>query len=116
MRKSATNTVEYQICVEDMLRRQLLHFHRDVFTNSKRFLKGSLDDASKIEQELRQQFERYHWEIKEAKDNFGKKKIAMTGKMGGAKDDLYVAVAMLAYWGSFHRIETRKTKRGRFDI
>jgi hypothetical protein len=42
VRKSATNTVEYQICVEDMLRRQLLHFHRDVFTNSKRFLKGSL--------------------------------------------------------------------------
>lgn len=116
MRKSATNTSEYQICVEDMLRRGTLHFYRDIFTNSKRFLKGSADDTKKIEDELRQQFERYHWEVKEAKDNFGKKKVTMTGKMGGAKDDLYVAVAMLAYWGQFHRYETRRTKRGRFDI
>jgi hypothetical protein len=48
VRKSATNTVEYQICVEDMLRRQLLHFHRDVFTNSKRFLKGCWRDFFSI--------------------------------------------------------------------
>ena len=49
-----------------------------------------------------------HREIQEAKDAFGKKRITMTGKMGGAQDDLYVALAMLAFWGKVHRREAAR--------
>lgn len=102
VRKSHQNTDDYQICIEDMLRKKLLMFDRDMFTTSKAHVKidGNTDS---IKKELRNQLERYHWEVQEAKDAFGKKKITMTGKMGGAQDDLYVAVAMLGFWGKVHR-------------
>lgn len=97
VRKSHQNTDDYQICVEDMLRKRLISFSRDLFTTSKKHEKANGDTTS-ITDELRQQLERYHWEVKEAKDAFGKRRITMTGKMGGAQDDLYVALAMLAFW------------------
>ena len=110
VRKSHQNTDDYQICVEDMLRKRQLFFNRDLFTTSKKHEKANGSTKS-ITDELRQQLERYHWEIQAAKDAFGKKKITMTGKMGGAQDDLYIALAMLAFWGNVHRRETRAVKR-----
>lgn len=104
VRKSHQNTDDYQICVEDMLRKRLMFFERNMFTTSKAHEKTN-GDVTSIKAELRQQLERYHWEVQEAKDAFGKKRITMTGKMGGAQDDLYVALAMLAFWGKVHRRE-----------
>lgn len=60
MRKSHQNTDDYQICVEDMLRKKLISFERDMFTTSKRHEKNDGNTKS-IRDELRQQLERYHW-------------------------------------------------------
>lgn len=106
VRKSHQNTDDYQICVEDMLRKRLISFSRHLFTTSKKFEKAD-GNTKGITDELRQQLERYHWEVQEAKDAFGKRRITMTGKMGGAQDDLYVALAMLAFWGKVHRTQSR---------
>lgn len=106
VRKTHQNTEDYQICVESMLRKRQMMFERDLFTTSAAHVR--VDGSTKsITDELRQQLERYHWETQEAKDAFGKRRITMTGKMGGAQDDLYVATAMLAFWGKVHQIQSR---------
>lgn len=97
VRKTQQNTDDYQILVEDMLRRSRIYFEKQAFTVSKGYAKPD-GDMTAIKMELRNQLERYHWEIKQARDSFGKRRITMTGKMGGAQDDLYVSTAMLAFW------------------
>ncbi len=37
-----------------------------------------------------------------SQDAFGKRKITMTGKMGGAQDDLYVSFGMFFFWAYVH--------------
>jgi len=101
VRKTAQNTDDYQRCVDRMLRLRRCFFDRNIFTSSKAYEKAN-GDCRAIKEELRNQLERYHWEIAEAKNNFGKRSITMTGKMGGAQDDLYVAFAMLEFWGQVH--------------
>jgi hypothetical protein len=46
-------------------------------------------------------------QIQQAKDAFGKKRITMTGKMGGAQDDLYITLAMMGFWPTFMRKNAR---------
>lgn len=101
VRKTAQNTDDYQRCVDRMLRMRRCFFDRDLFTSSRAYEKAN-GDCTAIKNELRNQLERYHWEIAEAKNNFGKRSITMTGKMGGAQDDLYVAFAMLEFWSQVH--------------
>lgn len=101
VRKTAQNTDDYQQCVDRTLRLRQCYFDRDLFTTSKAYEKAN-GDCTAIKNELRNQLERYHWEVADAKDNFGKRRITMTGKMGGAQDDLYVAFAMLDFWGKYH--------------
>lgn len=113
IRKTEQNTDDYQICVEDMLRKGQIYFSSELFTTSKKFEHPD-GEMHKAKLELREQLERYHWEVLKAKDVFGKEKIAMTGKMGGAQDDMYVAFAMTAYWGKVHKKETRALKRRRY--
>ena len=114
VRKSHQNTEDYQILYEDMLRGRRITFDRNLFTVSKGHFKPS-GDCTSIKNELRDQLERYHWEIKEAKDSFGDRRITMTGKMGGAQDDLYVATAMLCFWPAVIRKENaaRRAANGR---
>jgi hypothetical protein len=88
VRKSETNTDDYQILMEDMLRKRRIHFSHNLFTVSKNHEKPNGDTTS-IELELRNQLERYHWEIQQAKDAFGKRRITMTGKMGGARTNIF---------------------------
>ncbi len=114
VRKTQQNTDDYQICVEDMLKKRLISWDRTLFTVSKNYEKSN-GDTTAIEAELRQQLERYHWEVEEAKNNFGKRKIVMTGKMGGAQDDLYVSFAMCCFWGKFIRRQTAADRRRRID-
>lgn len=110
VRKSQQNTDDYQILVEDMLHKRRMFFAFDLFTVSKGHEKSDGNTKS-ITDELRNQLERYHWEVQQAKDAFGKRRITMTGKMGGAQDDLYVSLAMLAFWPAAMRKENR-TKVG----
>ena len=78
VRKSQQNTDDYQILVEDMLKKSRIFFEFNLFTVSKGHEKP--DGSTKtIIAELRNQLERYHWEVQQAKDSFGKRRITMTG-------------------------------------
>ena len=101
VRKTAQNTDDYQRVVNDVLRRRQCFFDKNLFTTSKAHERIN-GDCKTIKEELRLQLERYHWEVAEAKDAFGKRRITLTGKMGGAQDDLYVSLAMLFYWARVH--------------
>lgn len=79
MRKSQENTSDYQIQVEDLLMKGFVSFEHQMFTVSKGYEKSNGDTKS-IRTELRDQLERYHWEVQEAKDSFGRRRITMTGK------------------------------------
>ena len=123
VRKSQQNTDDYQILFEDMLKKRRMFFAYDLFTVSKGHAKKNGDTTS-ITNELRDQLERYHWEIKQANDAFGKRRITMTGKMGGAQDDLYISTVMLAFWPKVMQTEarlaqgangSRVTKRARIE-
>ena len=91
--KTAQRTVDYQFLITSMLFDGFLGFERDLFTSSK----GQTPE--KIKNLLREQLERYHWERKKASDHFGRDRWTMTGKMGDKQDDLYVTVAMCAFFG-----------------
>lgn len=106
VRKTQQNTDDYQILMEDMLKKRRLYFDKQAFTVSKGHAKPN-GDMTSIKTELRSQLERYHWEVKQARDSFGKRRITMTGKMGGAQDDLYVSTVMLAFWPLAMRKEAR---------
>ena len=97
VRKTGQNTQDYQIDFEDMLIKRQMMFSNILFTVSKGH------DAKSILTEFRNQLERYHWEIEYVGDpSKGNFKTHMTGKMGGAQDDLYIAAVMVVYWG--HKI------------
>lgn len=70
-----------------------LVFERDLFTTSRNLT------AKKILPTVREQFERYHWEVRQARDNYGKRALALTGKMGSKNDDMCVALQMIYDYG-----------------
>jgi hypothetical protein len=95
IRKTHDNTNDYQIEVESALMKRSVFFEATLFTVSKRFLKENED----IRVELQEELQLYHWETEMAKDNFGRDRIVLTGKIGGRQDDLYMAFAMAIFWG-----------------
>lgn len=100
VRKSGLNTSDYQIRMEDMLIKKDVRFSTNLFTVSKG------QTVKTIFTEMQSQFERYHWEVESIGDpSKGNFKTTMTGKMGGAQDDMYIAMAMLGYWPKRIRTE-----------
>ena len=92
--KTHQKTIDYQFLLNSMLCDRTSLIDQDCFTISK----GQSQDG--ILSLLREQMERYHWEKKAATDNFGKDRWAITGKMGGDKqDDLLIALFMCAFFG-----------------
>jgi hypothetical protein len=49
---------------------------------------------------LRDQLEIYSYQFKQAATVFGKGQIALSGKVGGMRDDLAVLLQLAAYWTS----------------
>ena len=68
-------------------------FERDMFTVSRKMT------PEKTIGVLREQLERYHWELKLPRDNHGKSSWAMTGKMGNKNDDLCIATQQTYLYG-----------------
>lgn len=75
-----------------------LLFERDLFTTSRNLT------VKRILPAVREQFERYHWEVRQARDNYGKRSLALTGKMGTKNDDMCVALQMIYDYG--HQLTT----------
>jgi hypothetical protein len=55
-------------------------------------------DAMRIR--LREQMETYSAQFKQAPDTFGKDKISLSGKVGGMKDDVVIAMQLGIYYSS----------------
>jgi len=49
---------------------------------------------------LREQMGIYSYQHKNPSDTFGKLQVALSGKVGGAKDDLVICLQLGLYWSS----------------
>ena len=111
VRKTQQNTSDYQIELEAKMRKDQVRFADCLFTTTRKWNdKGDAPALAKAE--MRSQMERYHYEIKEAKDAYGKPKYAMTGKMGGAQDDIHIALSMFNFWPPIIMQRNRHRRNG----
>jgi hypothetical protein len=63
------------------------------------------NDPEGMRLRLREQMETYSAQYKSAADTFGKDRIALSGKVGGMKDDVCICLQLAAY---FTQIETQR--------
>ena len=47
---------------------------------------------------LREQMQVYSYQYKQAADTFGKERVALSGKVGGMKDDICIALQLACYF------------------
>lgn len=81
-----------KLMVACLFNRRIL-FERDLFTCSRQL------NPQKILSLCREEFERFHWERKAARDNFGKESVTLTGKSGSKQDDCAMATLMVYKFG-----------------
>lgn len=62
-------------------------------------------DSAGNRNRLREQMETYSAQYKSAPDTFGKDKLALSGKVGGMKDDICICLQLAAY---YTQIETQR--------
>ena len=55
-------------------------------------------DAPAMLLKLREQMEVYSYQFKAAKDTFATDRIAISGKVGGMKDDIAICLQLACYW------------------
>lgn len=51
---------------------------------------------------LASQLRNYKYEVKDARDIFGKARVLLTGKASGVNDDLAICIQMVAFWSQVH--------------
>jgi hypothetical protein len=90
--KTNATTRNYQFLMSNTLRHRCLLFAQNIYTVSRK------RNSDMILAMLRDQFERYHEERKEAKDVFGRDRVTLTGKSGDKQDDLLIATLQCLYW------------------
>ena len=56
---------------------------------------------------MREQLEIYSFQFKQAPNTFGKDQIALSGKVGGMKDDLCICLQLGVYWTSAEIVAKR---------
>ena len=83
--------------VVSMLSERRIHVLSPLYSNE--------PDAMRVR--LREQMETYSAQFKQAPDTFGKDKIALSGKVGGMKDDLCICLQLGVYWTSAEIVAKR---------
>lgn len=56
------------------------------------------EDPDGMRKRLREQLSIYSLQFREAADAFGKGRQILSGKVGGMKDDVVIALQLAAYW------------------
>lgn len=74
-----------------MLREKRVHIDRENLVSR---------DPKNILVRLREQLEIYSYQFKAPPTTFGKMQIALSGKVGGMKDDLCICLQLGVYWTS----------------
>lgn len=54
--------------------------------------------VEEMQEKLYSQMGAYVWDVKEVRHNLDKVRVKLTGKRGGAQDDLLVTILMIPYW------------------
>lgn len=87
-----TAAVKHAMCTvtDSMLRERRIVVHADVVVTN-----GSLRDLLVC---FREQMFTYSYSFKEAPNLFAATRCALTGKVGGCKDDLCICLQLAAYW------------------
>jgi hypothetical protein len=85
-----TNDTKHAMCtvLSTMLRERRVHIHPNLVSR----------DARAIKVRLREQLEIYSYQFKAALNTFAQDRIALSGKVGGMKDDLCICLQLGAYW------------------
>lgn len=73
-----------------MLREQRVHIDTELVSR----------EPKTIKIRLREQLEIYSYQFKQAPTTFGKTQVALSGKVGGMKDDLCICLQLSVYWTS----------------
>jgi hypothetical protein len=81
--------------VVSMLAERRIHVLPTLFSN----------EPDMMRSRLREQMETYSAQYKAAPDTFGKDRIALSGKVGGMKDDLCICLQLAAY---YTQLETQR--------
>ena len=70
-------------------------------------------DAPAMLLKLREQLEVYSYQFKAGQDTFQQDRIAISGKVGGMRDDLAICLQLACYWTQLHvqRCATRAPKK-----
>lgn len=80
-----------------MLRERRVHIAPEVVSN----------DPKTCLVRLREQLEIYSYQFKQAPNTFGKDQVALSGKVGGMKDDLCICLQLGVYWTSAEIVSKR---------
>lgn len=85
-----TNETKHAMCtiLSTMMRERRVHVHRQLV---------SMDPVRTLVR-LREQLEIYSYQFKSAVNTFTNDKIALSGKVGGMKDDLCICLQLGVYW------------------
>lgn len=87
-----TNSVKHAMCTltDSMLREKRILVHKNIVVTM-----GRVRDLLVC---LRDQMYTYSYSFKEAPNLFSMTRCALTGKVGGCKDDLCICLQLAAYW------------------
>jgi len=83
--------------IVSMLAEHRLHMYDRLYSN----------DPNGMRVRLREQMETYSVQYKASADTFGKDRIALSGKVGGMKDDICICLQLAAY---YTQLETQRAK------
>lgn len=93
-----TNEVKHAMVtlLNTMLREKRVHIDKDTLVSR---------EPKTILLRLREQLEVYSYQYKQPPTTFGKLQIALSGKVGGMKDDLCICLQLGVYWTSAIMVE-----------
>ncbi len=96
-----TEAIKHAMCqmVVVMLQERRIHFHQPLVSR----------DEKGVRLRLREQMEVYSYQFKLGTNTFQKDRVALSGKVGGMKDDICIALQLACY---FTNLETQRAIQG----
>jgi hypothetical protein len=94
-----TNETKHAMCtvLSTMMRERRVHIRRPFVSR----------DPTGVLVRLREQLEIYSYQFKAAVNTFTQDRVALSGKVGGMKDDLCICLQLGAYWTNVEVVRQR---------
>mgnify|MGYP006889508476 CR=1 FL=1 len=88
-----TNQIKHAMCtlLNNMIRENRVHVDPEFISR----------DVKKCKTRLREQMEIYSYQFKQAQNTFQKDQVALSGKVGGMKDDICICLQLACYFTDF---------------